>query len=710
MGQVKTVCVRVDASTQMGHGHVMRCLALADALREESVDVFFVSRQHEGHLCNLIEDRGFTVFPLPVSARERDDRQPLAHAEWLGGVWSADANQTREAIRSFGQPVQWLVVDHYALDSRWETYMRDSTEKIMVIDDLADRVHDCDLLLDQNLIAGGGNRYSNRVPAGSRVILGPKYALVRSDFAELRERLPPRKGPIGRILVSMGGVDSENLTGQVLAALSAVGNRNIEVDVVLSTRAPHFASVRRHVEAHPNLHLHSDLPTLAPLMAGADLGVGGGGGTSWERLCLGLPSLIVSMASNQRAVADALHRDGLAIWLGNGEEVSDAVLTQALGSLMESGLDEDWSVRCFNVVDGRGAQRVSTALSMDEATPLLSRLAGPNDLARVVEWADGGLDADELQRELRRVSDVEMRIVVTLQGIAVGLVRFDRHPGAWQVGVTVAPWLEPGDLSRRILGQGVLDSTVKRETAFTLRLGDGWGPDESVQTLRVGICSGTGSWMTEWVPQLVVGLLMLGHEVTWTTTHEQLPHGDICCFLSYGKIVGKEILARHRHNVVVHASGLPAGRGRSPLTWQILEGSNTIPVTLFEAAESVDSGPIYDQIRLEFAGLELIDELRAGLATATVELCERFVRGYPESAENGVPQMGEPTFYESRRPADSRLDPSKSILDQFNLLRVADPERYPAWVDIGDRRFVVKLERLEVRGPKSTLPKDERVL
>lgn len=158
-------------------------------------------------------------------------------------------------------------------------------------------------------------------------------------------------------------------------------------------------------------------------------------------------------------------------------------------------------------------------------------------------------------------------------------------------------------------------------------------------------------------------------------------------------LVKPEILARNRHNLVVHESNLPQGKGWSPMTWQVLEGEKEIPVTLFEAEETVDSGPIYLQDTIFLEGHELVDELRAKQVEVTISLCRDFVRRYPEILDQARPQSGDESFYGRRRPEDSRLDPYGSIADQFNLLRVVDNNRYPAFFEWKGERYLLKVEK-----------------
>jgi len=201
------VAFRVDATSQIGTGHFMRCLTLADALRQRGAWIRFVSRGLPDHLQDMLtaRDMGFAPLNDAVTAQAPDD---LAHSNWLGTSQVQDAGDSAEALAD--REWDWLIVDHYALDARWESAMRDSAGKIMAIDDLADRKHDCDVLLDQNYYRDMQTRYGGKVPEHCRVLLGPRYALLREEFRELRAQVKPRTGEVKRILMFFGGVDDRD--------------------------------------------------------------------------------------------------------------------------------------------------------------------------------------------------------------------------------------------------------------------------------------------------------------------------------------------------------------------------------------------------------------------------------------------------------------------------------------------------------------------
>lgn len=293
------VAFRCDSSDKIGSGHVMRCLALAGNLREKGAQVLFICSNIKGNLSWLIEERGYAVFLL--SGKTEDTN------------WEADAVETSLLIERIGD-FDWIIVDHYLLDARWEYYMRRHSPKIMVIDDLADRPHDCDLLLDQNYYKNPKKRYQGLVPDSCRQLLGPEYALLRPEFVETRRRIRARDGNVRRILVFFGGSDPTNETVKALESVSMLELDDIAVDVVVGKQNPSKEQVRELCRGLPNTTFYCQVDNMALLMAEADLSIGAGGTAMWERCFLGLPSIVVVVAENQLASSAAV-ADAGAIWL-----------------------------------------------------------------------------------------------------------------------------------------------------------------------------------------------------------------------------------------------------------------------------------------------------------------------------------------------------------------------------------------------------------
>lgn len=359
------VVLRADASLRIGTGHVMRCLTLADSLRTAGADCLFVCRAHPGHAEQMIRDRGFDIRLLEAPsttiafADEHEGIEPK-HAEWLGVSLKIDVEQTRAAI---GQhPADWLIVDHYALDSRWERAMRDTSQNIMVIDDLVDRPHDCDLLLDQNLDREAAD-YAGLVAARCKVLTGPRYALLRPEFSNLREYSKRRRADpaLKRILITMGGTDPSNVTGWTLEALKRTQlAHDTRITAVLGSHTPHLADVRKTASQMPwPTEVLVNVGDMARLMADHDLAIGAAGGTAWERCCLGLPSLVAVLADNQRAVATALTNHGAAIPLSmDGFDAFAKSIDAAITTLAATEQLSAISSAAFSVTDGHGVTSV----------------------------------------------------------------------------------------------------------------------------------------------------------------------------------------------------------------------------------------------------------------------------------------------------------------------------------------------------------------
>jgi UDP-2,4-diacetamido-2,4,6-trideoxy-beta-L-altropyranose hydrolase len=356
------IVIRSDASLSIGSGHVVRCLTLADGLKEHGASVEFVSRLHPGHTCDLIEAHGFRVHRLPQMNSDFQTDPSPAHAAWLGTNWEVDCAETMTAIQERPGEWNWLVVDHYALDLRWEQQLRCAVSRIMVIDDLADRTHDCDLLVDQNLVRDYKSRYNGKTPGHSRLLLGPEYAILQRAYSDVRKRTHHRQGSIGEILIYFGGVDTENWTGRALSAFLNLNRSDIVLHVVVGCSDAQEQELRSRVTGEKNVFIYSNLPSLASLMSRADLAIGATGTTTWERLCLGLPTIVVALDDNQIAAAEELSRRGLIRWLGHKEKVDEDTIHHALNDLIAGGLNGEWSKDCREIVDGQGMNRVTLAM------------------------------------------------------------------------------------------------------------------------------------------------------------------------------------------------------------------------------------------------------------------------------------------------------------------------------------------------------------
>lgn len=326
----------------------MRCLALAHTLRENGADVLFLCRRALGDLGLVIENWRFPVCWLPQSGSKNSGYQH-------------DVEQIRAAIGPQHDRVDWLIVDHYGLNGDWESRSREFANHVMVIDDLANREHDCDLLLDQNLRSQGENRHRALIPSKSRLLVGPQYALLRPEFTQERAKLKLRNGAMRRILVFFGGSDPSDETSKALTGLQEAHIGGIELTVVVGSSNPHRDKVKNLCESIIGTHYLCQVDTMARVMAHADVAIGGGGTATWERCCIGLPSIVAVLADNQRELVAAVSDQGSVLSLGSAETLVPDDYAQAIETttLVQRARMEKLALV---LVDGLGTSRVAEEL------------------------------------------------------------------------------------------------------------------------------------------------------------------------------------------------------------------------------------------------------------------------------------------------------------------------------------------------------------
>lgn len=331
--------LRADASSTLGGGHIFRSLTLADALADSGWRCLFACKTG-------------TREVVPALGRSRHD---------IVDLHGPDESGFLQALRPGDADL--LVVDHYGLNARVEAACRPWVRRILVIDDGPGRAHDCDILLDQNLGADP-SAYHGHVPDRCHLLLGPDFALLRPQFSRARDGALTRhltKRPVQRLLISLGAADPARLASRVVAATAGLP---LEIDVVLGSASAQEQAIHELASRLGlSVRVHIDVTDMAALMSAADLAVGAGGSTSWERCCLGLPSLIVVLAENQRDIAASLDRAGAALNLGTAETLTNEKLTAALQMLYHdearrSAIAEQAAAIC----DGDGTRRVTEVL------------------------------------------------------------------------------------------------------------------------------------------------------------------------------------------------------------------------------------------------------------------------------------------------------------------------------------------------------------
>ena len=357
------VAIRTDASYEIGTGHVMRCITLAKALKDEGVHCKFICRILEGHLIGKIKSEGFAVEALPAS--DQKARDGLSRYErWAGIDWQTDAAETIAQLKkSF---CDWLVLDHYSFDSRWQQKVSKSFGKLLVIDDLANRPHAAKLLVDQNL-GREADAYDELVSPDCNRLVGPRYAILRQEFKLAREQAiqSRSKMDLKNILIAFGGVDRFDVTSKVLNSLTPkIVPGNAQITVILGASAFNLKNVYQVAEKVPWVtKVLVNVSNIADYFIEADIAVCSVGGTTWERCCLGLPSILVPTAKHEDDLARHLHRSGAALNIGPYDETDFEVrLTKAFNILKNEKNYSNMCNNAFKITDGSGVDLVVQAI------------------------------------------------------------------------------------------------------------------------------------------------------------------------------------------------------------------------------------------------------------------------------------------------------------------------------------------------------------
>ncbi len=428
------IAFRVEGGAGVGAGHVRRCMTLARELRDRGAGILFVSRSRDDSMVQDIRESGFDVIELSAVAGSTRSGP--------GTSQIADAADTNRALAGLG--VDCLVVDSYALGASWEDIVRPNVLRLVAIDDLADRAHCVDVLIDPTV--DRADRYEGLVEPGTTLLLGPSYALVERSFRRSAPDADSRE--LRQLLVSFGSLDGDAHGLRAVEAIRATLGKDVGIDLVLGRHSPHLAAARQVAAADGRLALHVDTDDMPALMAQADLSIGAGGTTSWERACMGVPALVAAVADNQRLVVDELARLGVALSVP-----SDARFDEEAGAALRllwrsPGILGAMAAAGRRLVDGKGARRIADLI----LPPSLSvRPASSEDRALIFSWRNdpkvraASLSTDEIPWEAHcrwfesALAHEETSILVgEIEAVPIGVVRFDPLVSGYRVSVYLA--------------------------------------------------------------------------------------------------------------------------------------------------------------------------------------------------------------------------------------------------------------------------------
>ena len=456
-----SLIIRADASTQIGAGHLMRCLALAQAWKDAGGEVTFITACRSEGLLQRLRDEEFDIKLLPSAYPD-----------------TADWNITRGILA--GHPGGWLVLDGYNFDDAYQQMVKEAGHRLLVIDDMAHLKHYyADILLNQNLHA---EQLHYSCEPYTRLLLGTHYVLLRREFLAWKEWHRKIPEVARRVLVTLGGGDPENNTLKVIQALQEVGIPDLEATVVIGASNPHAGVLEQAAkQSCIPIHMVRDAKNMPELIAWADAAVSGGGSTSWELLFMGVPSLFLIVADNQRYIAEYVGNQGFGKNLGLAQNISTESLTEAITSLAKNfNLRATISQKVGQIVDGQGAQRVVSTMQKPPTGEVKLRPASFDDCRLLWEWAnDPVVRAASFSTELipweehvnwlrRKISEPGCHhyiIVLSGNDFPIGQMRFDSMGNEAEIHVSITSDLHGhGYGSQAIL---MASKQVYKETAIT---------------------------------------------------------------------------------------------------------------------------------------------------------------------------------------------------------------------------------------------------
>jgi UDP-2,4-diacetamido-2,4,6-trideoxy-beta-L-altropyranose hydrolase len=427
------VAIRADASLQAGFGHVARSLSLGEALRDAGADVCLVARSLGVDTRSIAHAKEVLHFALPAPGASADVEDFVPHADWAGVGWQQDAIETIEVLDDWAP--DWIVIDHYSFDARWHERVSAALRaRIAVIDDLADRDLKASLLIDHNLHPDHGRKYQSRLAGGAVIAGGPRFALLGKAYQN-----PPEfkvRNEVESIGIFMGGADAGGMSATALKACREVAQFKGKVQIATTGVSPNVASLKTLAALWPGTSVVVDLPNLADVFSQHDLQIGAGGGASWERCCMGAPTLLLIVAENQAAVVPPLADLG-AVATVDSQNTSDIqVIGEAVIGLIDSpSRRRELSACARSLVDGLGARRVALRMTAETTTV---RPATIEDEAKMYVWRNhpstrsastnsASIDWASHSVWVRRViKDPKRFLLVGLVGaIETGVIRFD---------------------------------------------------------------------------------------------------------------------------------------------------------------------------------------------------------------------------------------------------------------------------------------------
>lgn len=650
------VAIRVDASTGIGSGHVFRCINIATELRRYGHLVVFFMRENPESLSERVRASGFKVVNVPAFNPD-DSSNPFA------------LDVERDAMHFInlcsGMMVDWVLVDHYGANASWEKLVAEKFPT-MAIDDFSDRAHKTQIVINPNLLSAEHESLFAQNSKNSATVSGLDFIPISPNSSFPHFSTPSTDSAIQAISIYFGASDPFGLTLKVAKILLQDMSFPNSIHVLMGINLESRQEILDLAETYPNLSVHDFTDDLGSIFSIAPISIGAGGSTVWERLLYQNHCLVFAIADNQVALSESLSSLKVIEFAGLYSEALEPSLNQTIRAFILSLPFKNDNFLKLDL-DRHGASRIAALVSVSGGDLDSFNLGAPGKSNKEVRGSG-------LQLFWR---DLQVCTITTSQSDSQ--VSFSLGDRNFAHSIETAAGLN-------------LDSIICK--LLQLRYPQLYLSNSSTPKFKILFLLSPTSWINDFIWDHLGTLLDSGYSVK--IAHEILEeeHADICVLLGFEELISPEQTLQFKSVVVVHESDLPRGRGWSPMTWRILNGEKSMILTLFQAAEKVDSGVIYGTREVALSGVETLTELREIQISQSFDLISEFVGDFPNSLNKAQAQIGAPTYFRRRTKIDSYCNLDSTLDSIFDLLRVSDPHRYPVYFKKNGSTFSLKLDRI----------------
>jgi len=650
------VAIRVDASAGIGSGHVFRCIKIATELRKFGHFVIFFMKDNQDSLIELVRAAGFKVFNVP-SFNSIDSSDPFS--------LDVEGDATHFISLCSGLMVDWVIVDHYGANISWESLVSEKFPT-MAIDDFSDRTHKTQIVLNPNHLSVEHASLFAQSSKDSATVSGSDFIPISQDskYPQFSASIDSSATPA--ISIYFGASDSFSLTHKIAKILLEDLKLPNLIHVLMGLNSNSRNVMLELAQDYPNLLIHDFTDDLGSVFSGAPISIGAGGSTVWERLFYNNHCLVFAIADNQVALSESLSSLNVINFAGLYSDSLEPFLQRVIKDFISSYTAKKDDLLRLQL-DRHGASRIAA---------LVSICSGDADSFNLRCSSRGGLENTDLELELFW-RDLQICKINALSDGA--RLNFSLEENNFTYGIKTSSGLDLESIACKLLSQ--------RYPALYLSYG-------LMPKFRILFLLSPTSWVNDFLWPHILSLLNSGHSVKVSHDILEEDNADICVLLGFEDILRPEQILQFKSVVVVHESDLPKGRGWSPMTWRVLNGEQSMILTLLQAAAKVDSGVIYGSRQVSLTGIELLPELRELQIAKSLELISEFVDEFPESLGKAQPQIGNPTYFPRRTRVDSQCDSDSTIESIFDLLRVSDWRKYPVYFKRNGSIFSLRLERV----------------